>query len=344
MSFSQEQRVFIVERYFTSRSYVRVVNEFRDKYPDAVVPNNSTITRLIARFRECGSVADRKRTGRPAILTDAKLEEVRDVMLQSPSKSLRRLSTHSQISYGSAQKAMKKLHLRAYHVRSVQELKEPDKQKRLLYCRWFRSFVDTKGIVQLDRVFFTDEAWFHLSGYVNSQNTRIWSTENPHVFHETPLHCLKIGVWCAVSRHRIVGPIFYEGNVNSVVYQDIITQFISLLEYDERFCWLQQDGATCHTSNETMRFLREFFDDRIISKGLWPPRSPDLTSPDFFLWGYLKGRVYKNRPHTLDDLKMNITTEINNINVNVLKKVSSNMIKRVHACITEGGSHFEHLL
>lgn len=344
MSFSQEERVFIVEQYLSTRSYVHVVNEFRKKYPDAAVPNNSTITRLIARFRECGSVADRKRTGRPAILTDAKLDEVRNAMLRSPSKSLRRLSSHSQISYGSAQKAMKKLKLRAYHVRSVQELKEPDKEKRLLYCRWFRTFVDTNNIVQLDRVFFTDEAWFHLSGYVNSQNTRIWSTENPHVFHETPLHCLKIGVWCAVSRRRIVGPIFYEGTVNSIVYQDIITQFISLLENDERYCWLQQDGATCHTSNDTMHFLREFFGDRIISKSLWPPRSPDLSSPDFFLWGYLKGKVYKNRPHTLDDLKVNITTEINNISVNVLKKVSSNMVKRVHACITEAGSHFEHLL
>jgi hypothetical protein len=40
MSFSQEQRVFIVENYFASRSYVRVVDEFRRKYPDAAVPNN----------------------------------------------------------------------------------------------------------------------------------------------------------------------------------------------------------------------------------------------------------------------------------------------------------------
>ncbi|KAJ4434068.1 hypothetical protein ANN_16387 [Periplaneta americana] len=51
-------------------------------------------------------------------------------------------------------------------------------------------------------------------------------------------------------------------------------------------------------------------DDRIISRNLWPPRSPDLTTPDFFLWGYLKDRVYATRPQTLDDLKHNITQEI----------------------------------
>ncbi|KAJ4452047.1 hypothetical protein ANN_03563 [Periplaneta americana] len=77
MSFSQEQRVFIVEHYFSSRSYARVVDEFRRNYPDVTVPNNSTITRLIARFSECESVADKKRTGRPAILTPAKLAETR---------------------------------------------------------------------------------------------------------------------------------------------------------------------------------------------------------------------------------------------------------------------------
>ena len=128
------------------------------------------------------------------------------------------------------------------------------------------------------------------------------------MLNEKPLHCQKIGVWCAVSRRRRVGPIFFETTVNSVVYQDIITHFIALLEHDERERWLHQDGATCHSSNETMHFLREFFGERIISKGLWPPRSPDLSFPDFFLWGYLQGKVYKNTPHTLEELKRYIMT------------------------------------
>jgi hypothetical protein len=47
MSFSQEQRVFIVKHYFASRSYARVADEFHREYPDSAVPNNSTITRII---------------------------------------------------------------------------------------------------------------------------------------------------------------------------------------------------------------------------------------------------------------------------------------------------------
>ena len=70
--------------------------------------------------------------------------------------------------------------------------------------------------------FMSNEAWFHLSGYVNSQNTRYWSFENLPVIHETPLHDLKIGVWCTVSGTKIVGPIFFESTENTDVYLHIL--------------------------------------------------------------------------------------------------------------------------
>ena len=35
----------------------------------------------------------------------------------------------------------------------------------------------------------------------------------------------------------------------------------------------------------------------------WPARSPDLTPCNFYLWPYLKFRVYVNRPRSLQDFK-----------------------------------------
>ena len=35
----------------------------------------------------------------------------------------------------------------------------------------------------------------------------------------------------------------------------------------------------------------------------WPARSSDHSTCDFFLWGYLKSRVYTHKPRTLNDLK-----------------------------------------
>jgi hypothetical protein len=59
--------------------------------------------------------------------------------------------------------------------------------------------------------------------------------------------------------------------------------------------YFQQDSATCHTSNVSMELIESFFPDHVISKAMWPPKSPDLTSPDFFLCGLLKDRVYANK-------------------------------------------------
>jgi hypothetical protein len=119
-----------------------------------------------------------------------------------------------------------------------------------------------------------------------------------------------------------VGPIFFSETVTAEKYQDIIMQFISLLNEEERFCWLQHDGVTLHTANSTMEMLKQFFDNRIISKNLWPPRSPDLTPRDYFLWGYLKHFVYSNHPQTIEDLKQN-EVAISNISQETLKNVQS---------------------
>ncbi|GFY12322.1 hypothetical protein TNCV_284251 [Trichonephila clavipes] len=44
----------------------------------------------------------------------------------------------------------------------------------------------------------SEEAHFWLNGYVNKQNSRIWSEANPKVYVETPLHPEKLTVWCAL--------------------------------------------------------------------------------------------------------------------------------------------------
>jgi hypothetical protein len=228
-------------------------------------------------------------------------------------------------------------------VTSVHQLLEPDKAKRVAYCRWFQNFiVRNPGILSI--TWFTEEAWFHLCGYVNSQNTRIWAAQNPHAIHEAPMHPVKVGVWCAISAGRIVAPISFDGTVNTAEYQRIFMEFIEQLDDIElNQGYFQQDGATCHTSNASMALIQSFFDDRIISKNLWPPRSPDLTSPDFFLWGYLKERVYATRPRTLGDLKDNITNEINCIDNTMFQRTARNMERRVQLCLEEEGGHFQHL-
>ena len=66
--------------------------------------------------------------------------------------------------------------------------------------------------------------------------------------------------------------------------------------------WFQQDDATAHTAVISIARLRLLFPQLVISRFgnvLWPPRSSDLRALEFFLWGYLKSKVYSNRPTDL---------------------------------------------
>jgi len=69
-----------------------------------------------------------------------------------------------------------------------------------------------------------------------------------------------------------------------------------------------------------------------------------LRVPDYFLWGYLKWRVYRNKPRTIDALKANITEEIQAVTADVLARTFQNMARRVQSCLDANGGHFQHML
>ena len=167
----------------------------------------------------------------------------------------------------------------------------------------------------------------------------------PNAIHEEPLHSEKNGFWCGMSRRRIIGPIFFDATITTAAYMEIFNTFVNQLDDEElSIGYFQQDGATSHTSQASVAEIQSFFGDRVISKGLWPSRSPDQTPPDYFLWGYLKGRVHQNKPRTRDALKANITEEIQAVTAEVLARTFQNMVCRVQSCVDANSGHFQHML
>jgi transposase len=127
-------RVFSLEHYFSTRSYAECQNAFRNSFPDSVVPNTSTVHRLVERFCETGSIGEKRHSGRPSVLSNDSLEDIRACLLQSPRTSLRKLSQQTGMAYGSVQRATKRLKLHRYRVHVCHELKEIDEEKRMHYC------------------------------------------------------------------------------------------------------------------------------------------------------------------------------------------------------------------
>ncbi|RZB94390.1 hypothetical protein BDFB_013984 [Asbolus verrucosus] len=67
-------------------------------------------------------------------------------------------------------------------------------------------------------------------------------------------------------------------------HQDNIhNNFVNQLHVEKLQNGYQHDEATAHTTSAVMKYLREFYDDRLISLHShleYPPKSPDLTTLD----------------------------------------------------------------
>ena len=116
-------------------------------------------------------------------------------------------------------------------------------------------------------------------------------------------------------------------------------------ELFERLTWAQ-DGAPAHRFHMVRNLLDEMFDNRVIGLGHqveWPPRSPDLTPCDFFLWGYLKSKVFVSPPDSLDDLRQRIRTSFTNLRQKpyLIQRAMRSIERRVYLCTENEGRHVE---
>lgn len=109
----------------------------------------------------------------------------------------------------------------------------------------------------------------------------------------------------------------------------------------------QQDGAPPHFALAVRQYLDRRFPNRWIGRRRpveWPPRSPDLTPLDFFLWGHLKTKIYATEPPSLEDLRLRIINECRLITPEMLQNVRQRFEQNLYHCMEAGGAHFEHLL
>jgi hypothetical protein len=93
---------------------------------------------------------------------------------------------------------------------------------------------------------------------------------------------------------------------------------------------LQQDGVPPHFLLDIRRHLNTTLPQCWIGRTPnedsalipWPPGSPDLTPCDFFLWGYVKDKVYvPPLPRDLPELRQRIVRAVDTIEVDMLQRV-----------------------
>lgn len=315
--------------------------------------SKTTVIRTIQRFEDTGSVKDRPRSGRSKTATNEdKSLEVLQSFVEDPHTSINRVSQENEISFGSVHKILKLNKWHPFKMSLVHELSEDDYDRRMEFCETLMAMI-IENPELLDNIVFSDEATFELTGNVNRHNLRYWSSDNPHWMRENHTqYPQKINVWAGIFRGQPVGPFFIEGNLTAAIYEtllreQVIPEIQRLADGNVEDVFFQQDGAPPHYGLNVRRYLTEIFQDRWIGRrgGIeWPARSPDLTPLDFFLWGYLKDKVYVTKPTDLADLRRRIEYEMQMIPPETYRNAVRGVYHRLAHCQAVNGQQFEHLL
>ena len=71
------------------------------------------------------------------------------------------------------------------------------------------------------------------------------------------------------------------------------------------------------------------------------PRSPDITSLDFFLWGYVKYIVYRTKIRDITDLKRQIFYAIATTDEAILQRTWQEILYHLDALGSVNGTHVE---
>ena len=81
-----------------------------------------------------------------------------------------------------------------------------------------------------------------------------------------------------------------------------------------------------------------------VSVQLWPPHSPDINPCDFFLWGFLKEKVFQRRPENVAQLRAHIVKLCRALSEDLCRKVMTNARVRLQEVVRQNGGHIEHVL
>lgn len=350
--FTLEQNWEILKTYFQSgESSVQTVRNLRGKFSRNEMPSRQFVDQFVKRVRETGSLLNKPTHLRSCpVRTAENIAVVARSVREQPSTSTRHRSQELNISRTSLRRILHKdLGMKAYKVQLVQEIKPHDHPMRFRFAEWAEDrLAEDEHFYR--KIVFSDEAHFHLAGYVNKQNCRIWGSENPHVIVEQPMHPQRVTVWCGFWSGGIIGPFFFENDegatvtVNGDRYRAMLNEFLfpKIEENGMDDVWFQQDGATCHTANITIDLLRTVFENRVISRNgdvNWPSRSCDLTPLDYYLWGAVKDKCYVNHPETIEALKQEIEVAIHEIEAQTIENVLKNWVDRMGYCKASRGSY-----
>ena len=229
-------------------------------------PTEKAIGKVVKKWKETKSIQDLRNNrislaGRPTLNTPDFREELEQFLDEQPMSSIRLMEGKFGVSRTVICKAIKDLGLHAYQCRSFQILSDANKERRVEFC----NFIQLKGLPYVRKIRFTDECTVHTGNpHLNSRNVRYYAKKIelvPETFYEaaaTSQSGFSFSVWAGMQYGKPLAWHIYPRTVR--INGDKYRRMLGAHFFNSAGHWsdgdvFQQDGATCHTANATLKYL-----------------------------------------------------------------------------------------
>ena len=79
-----------------------------------------------------------------------------------------------------------------------------------------------------ENILWSDEAVFHIGGFVSRHNCDYWAAHDPEVTVEKTQNRPKVTVWCRITASRVIGPYLLRDTMNAERYlEDFVWPIVS---------------------------------------------------------------------------------------------------------------------
>ena len=198
-----------------------------------------------------------------------------------------------------------------------------------------------------ENILWSDETVFHIGGFVIRHNCHYWAAHEFEVTVEKKQNRPKVTVWCGMTATRVIGPYLLRDIMNAERYLQMLEDYawpiISDWENIDELVFMH-DGASPHFAPGVRSWLDQKFPGRWLERRgphEWPARSPELTPFDFFLWGWTKEGVYREKSHTLEKLEDRIREVITNVPHDFLQKTADSIPGCLRKLVDVVGAYVE---
>ena len=111
----------------------------------------------------------------------------------------------------------KDLNVRPWKPHYVQELTPEDCDRRMEYGELMLGWHEDWPQL-FENILWSDEAVFHIGGFVNRHNCLYWAVHDPEVTLEKMQNRPKVTVWCRMTATRVIGPYLLHDTMNADRY------------------------------------------------------------------------------------------------------------------------------